>query len=193
VHVAAAEGAEPLLNDDKRRKPWFENVEPPYRRIYGPRLFRLLSTIRRYTAPEARRVLGLSDFEWRVMSQVGDRAPMSLNELAAASSHDKGQLSRGVKRLVEAGLLVRESRRGERGVFISPTAEGRKVFEDLVRLAFQQNDALIEGVTGEELETFSRVIEKIHANAKALVAAEPDREPEEVALALTRKRTRAAV
>lgn len=182
-----------MLNDDKASKRWFENVEPPYRRIYGPRLFRLLSTIRRYTAPEARRVLGLSDFEWRVMSQVGDRAPMSLNELAAASSHDKGQLSRGVKRLVEAGLLVRESRRGERGVFISPTAEGRKVFEDLVRLAFQQNDALIEGVTGDELETFSRVIEKIHANAKALVAAAPDQEPEEVAIAHTRKRTRAAV
>jgi len=172
-----------------KRKPWFERVDPPHRRIYGPRLFRLLSTIRRYTAPQARRILGLSDFEWRVMSQVGDRAPMSLNELAAVSSHDKGQLSRGVKRLVEAGLLVRESRKGERGVFISPTAAGRKVFDDLVALAFRQNDALIDGITGEELETFSRVIEKITSNAQALVAAEPEQECEQVARAATRRKT----
>ncbi len=179
-----------MVNDESRRKPWFENIDPPYRRIYGSRLFRLLSTIRRFTSPQARRELGLSDFEWRVMSQVGDRAPMSLNELAAVSSHDKGQLSRGVKRLVEAGLLVRESRRGERGVFISPTAAGRKVFEDLVRLAFRQNDALIEGVTGEELETFSRVIEKIQANADSLLAAEPTPMSEEEALTITSKRAR---
>ncbi len=182
-----------VLNDPNRRKPWFENIDPPYRRIFGPRLFRLLSTMRRFTAPQARRQLGLSDFEWRVMSQVGDRSPMSLNELAAVSSHDKGQLSRGVKRLVEAGLLVRESRRGERGVFISPTSPGRKVFEDLVRLAFSHNDALIDGITGEELEIFNRVIEKIQANADHLVAGASELESEAVAMDITRKRYRTAL
>ncbi len=182
-----------MVNDENPRKPWFENIDPPYRRLFGPRLFRLLSTMRRFTAPRARRELGLSDFEWRVMSQVGDRSPMSLNELAAVSSHDKGQLSRGVKRLVEAGLLVRESRRGERGVFISPTPEGRKVFDNLVRLAFSHNDALIEGITGEELETFNGVIEKIQANAEGLLAGEPDLEPMDVAMEHTRKRFRTAV
>lgn len=191
MHVVPVEGAG-LTEATIKRKPWFENVDPPYRRIYGHRLFRLLSTIRRFAAPQARRTLGLSDFEWRVMSQVGDRAPMSLNELAAVSSHDKGQLSRGVKRLVEAGLLVRESRRGERGVFISPTAAGRKVFDDLVSLAFRQNDALIDGITGDELETFSRVIERIQANADSLLAAEPTPMSEEEALTSTRKRARQA-
>ena len=190
MHGVPVEGAG-LTETATKRQPWFERVDPPHRRIYGPRLFRLLSTIRRFTAPQARRTLGLSDFEWRVMSQVGDRAPMSLNELAAASSHDKGQLSRGVKRLVEAGLLVRESRRGERGVFISPTPAGRKVFDDLVGLAFHQNDALIDGITGEELETFSRVIEKIQANATALLEAEPEHESEEIGRLATRRRTRA--
>jgi DNA-binding MarR family transcriptional regulator len=122
--------------------------------------------------PQARRELGLSDFEWRVMSQVGDRAPMSLNELAAVSAHDKGQLSRGVKRLVEAGLLVRETRKGERGVFISPTNAGREVFDQLVALAFKQNEALIEGLTPDELATFWQVLDKLEANAQALLCAE---------------------
>ncbi len=88
---------------------------------------------------------------------------------------------------------MRESRRGERGVFISPTPTGRKVFDDLVKLAFSQNDALIEGITGEDLEAFSRVIEKIQANAEGLLAAEPDLEPMGLAMDLTRKRYRSVV
>ena len=84
-------------------------------------------------------------------------------------------------------------RRGERGVFISPTSPGRKVFEDLVRLAFSHNDALIDGITGEELEIFNRVIEKIQANADHLVAGASELESEAVAMDITRKRYRTAL
>ncbi len=145
---------------------------PAHRRLQAPRLFHILNMVRRFAGPQARRQLGLSDFEWRVMSQVGDRAPMSLNALAAVSAHDKGQLSRGVKRLVEAGLLVRETRRGERGVFISPTQAGREVFQRLVQLAIDQNDAIIAGLTEAELKAFSALLDKLEANAQALLATE---------------------
>jgi DNA-binding MarR family transcriptional regulator len=150
--------------------------EPLHRRLEAPRLFKLLSLIRRSAAPEIRRELGLSDFEWRILSQVGDRAPMSLNELAAVTSHDKGQLSRGVKRLVQAGFLVRESRRGERGVFISPTKAGKALFARLAEQAFRRNERLIKGLTPEELKVLSRVIDKLEANAMAMLAAEQEAE-----------------
>ncbi len=172
-----------MTNDKNERSFWFDRADQPHRRLQGPRLFKLLSLIRRSGAPDARRELGLSDFEWRVMSQVGDRAPMSLNELAAVSTHDKGQLSRGVKRLVEAGLLVRETRKGERGVFISPTGAGKKVFEQLVALAFRRNDTLIEGLTSDELTVFGSVLDKLEANATAMWAEQqrcrtsPEAEP----------------
>lgn len=163
------------MSDDVREpKLWCKGGKSPHHRLQGPRLFKILSMIRRFAGPQARRELGLSDFEWRVMAQVGDRAPMSLNELAAASAHDKGQLSRGVKRLVEAGLLVRESRRGERGVFISPTPAGEEVYERLVRLAFTQNDLLIAGLSSEQLKVFSTVLDKLEANAQALLVAEQE-------------------
>lgn len=163
-----------MSDDSQDSKTRFEPCASPHRRLQGPRLFKILSMIRRFAGPQARRELGLSDFEWRVMAQVGDRAPMSLNELAAVSAHDKGQLSRGVKRLVEAGLLVRESRRGERGVFISPTPAGRLVFERLVGLAYKQNEALIAGLTGEQLKIFNTVLDKLEANCHALLLAEQD-------------------
>ena len=158
---------------DKRKQYWFERV-PPHRRPQAPRMFKILAMIRRFAGPQARRELGLSDFEWRVMSQVGDHGPMSLNELAAASRNDTGQLSRGVKRLVEAGLLVRESRRGERGVFISPTEAGRKVFDQLIDLAYRQNDMVFEGVPPEQLEVFNAVLDRIEVNVQALMEAELD-------------------
>ncbi len=162
-----------MAAEQQDAKYWFEREKGQHGRLLAPRLFKILGLMRRFSAPQARRELGLSDFEWRVMSQVGDRAPMSLNELAAVSRHDKGQLSRGVKRLVEAGLLVRESRRGERGVFISPTVEGRKVFNQLVDLAFAQHGALIQGLTPEQLSGFSKVLDKLESNALELLAAEP--------------------
>lgn len=144
--------------------------EPLHRRLETPRMFKLLSLIRRGAAPQIRGELGLSDFEWRIMSQVGDRAPLSLNELAAVTGHDKGQLSRGVKRLVEAGVLVRESRRGERGVFISPTKKGRELFDRLAEQAVRRNARLIRGVTDEELRVLARVFDKMEANVMDILA-----------------------
>ncbi len=159
---------------DQQQVGGTKTEEPLYKRLEFPRLFMILSLVRRFAGPEARQTLGLSDFEWRIMAQVGDRAPMSLNDLAAASTHDKGQLSRGVKRLVEAGLLLRESRRGERGVFISPTAEGRKVFDRLVQLAVDQNEALMEGLTAEQRQSFGRILDQLEANALARLGALQD-------------------
>ena len=164
-------------NSQKKPAPSGDE-EPLHRRLETPRIFKVMSLIRRGSAPEIRRELGLSDFEWRIMSQVGDRAPMSLNELAAITSHDKGQLSRGVKRLVEAGFLVRESRRGERGVFISPTKQGQQLFDRLAEQAARRNARLIEGLTPQELKVLSRVIEKLEANALAMMA-EQGEHPEE--------------
>ncbi len=161
-----------MTDQESERGSWVDRADQPHRRLQAPRLFKLLSLIRRSGTPGSRRELGLSDFEWRVMSQVGDKAPMSLNELAAVSTHDKGQLSRGVKRLVEAGLRVRETRRGERGVFISPTEAGKRVFEQLVDLAFRRNDMLIKGLTPEQLKAFADVLDKMEANAMAMLSDE---------------------
>jgi DNA-binding MarR family transcriptional regulator len=143
--------------------------QPLHRRLEAPRMFKLLSLIRRGAARQIRGELGLSDFEWRIMSQVGDRAPLSLNELAAVTGQDKGQLSRGVKRLVEAGLLVRETRRGERGVFISPTKAGLALFDRLAEQAVRRNTRLIAGVTDEDLKVLARVFDKMEANALAML------------------------
>jgi DNA-binding MarR family transcriptional regulator len=172
VHAAGPTGEEAVVARDQEQRTNAQDEQLPLqRRLEMPRLFMILSLVRRFAAPEARQTLGLSDFEWRIMSQVGDRPPMSLNDLALASTHDKGQLSRGVKRLVEAGLLVRQSRRGERGVFISPTEAGRQAFDRLVQLAAEQNEVMMQGLTAQERRSLARILEQLEANALQKLAS----------------------
>ena len=77
--------------------------------MLGFRLFSLLGVVRRLGARAVRQELGLSDFEWVIMSHVGAK-PLSFNELAGRISHDKGQISRGVKRPDAAAELRGEAR-----------------------------------------------------------------------------------
>ena len=70
------------MTDDKNEgRFWFDRLDQPHRRLQSPRLFKLLSLIRRSGTPDARRELGLSDFEWRVMSQYRPHRSVSLIQL----------------------------------------------------------------------------------------------------------------
>ena len=142
--------------------------------LEAPRLFRALSLIRRSAIPTWRRELGLSEFEWRMMSHVGASGPISLTDLANLTTQDKGQLSRCIRRLVDAGLLQRKSQRGRRGVFISQTAAGQMVFDQIMQLAVNHNARLIQGITADRLRTFAGVLQEIETNALAMITEEPD-------------------
>ena len=145
-------------------------------RLLAPRMFNLLGLIRRVGVRAVRRELGLSEFEWLVMSHVGQR-PLTFTELAERMGHDKGQLSRGVTRLVESGLLTRQRRRASRSVVIAASQEGQKVFERLIAMAILGQNKLVQGVSPQDLDTFVGVMEQMKANASALLAAregEPD-------------------
>ena len=52
---------------------------------------------------------------------------------------------------------------------------GEKVFERLVQLGPSgKNEALIQGLTAEQLLIFSTVLDKLESNAQALLAAEQE-------------------
>jgi DNA-binding MarR family transcriptional regulator len=143
-------------------------------RLLSARLIMLVTLIRRTAALTYRRELGLSEVDWRIVSQVGEFAPLSLNELADVIGLDRGQLSRGVTRLVAAGLLTRTARRGGPGILIGLTARGEDIFVHLMELAHRRNAAFIDGIDAGDLRTFSAVLERMTENARALLAAEQD-------------------
>src|SRR6185312_6070923 len=69
--------------------------------LVSMRMIRLFVMLRKSGVLAHRRHFGLSETEWRIMTQLGARAPLSLNGLADVMLQDRGQLSRAVKAMVE--------------------------------------------------------------------------------------------
>jgi DNA-binding MarR family transcriptional regulator len=146
-------------------------------RLVSARLITLVTQIRRTAALTYRRELGLSEVDWRVLSQIGEHAPLSLNALAEVIGLDRGQLSRGVSRLVAAGLATRAARRGGPGIVIALSPVGEALFARLMKLALERNAAFTRGIAAQDLATFSAVLDRMTVNARALLASEQAKTP----------------
>ena len=72
-------------------------------RLVTMRMVWLFTLMRRGGVLAQRRRFGLSEIEWRIMTQLGTGARLSLNALAEALLQDRGQLSRAVKGMVTRG------------------------------------------------------------------------------------------
>lgn len=140
------------------------------------RMIILFGVMRRSGAITQRHQFNLSETEWRIMAQVGEFAPLSLNGLAELLLLDRGQLSRTVKGMVERGLLSRERKPGGPEIEIDLTKEGRELHSRMVERAVERDRVLIEGIPQEDLNTLRRVIDTMIARAEAMMDAEAEAE-----------------
>jgi len=138
------------------------------RRLVVAHLITLMKVLYRSAGPAYRSETRLSDFEWRVIMQVGDHGPIVLTALATLLHQDKGQVSHAVKALVKAQLLSREHLRAP----IALTKSGRAVFERIVKLGRTRNAVLVRDLTETERRTLPQILMKLHANARAMLAQE---------------------
>jgi DNA-binding MarR family transcriptional regulator len=138
------------------------------RRLVVARLITLMKVLYRSAGPAYRSETKLSDFEWRVIMQVGDHGPLVLTALATLLHQDKGQVSHAVKGLVKAQLLSREHLRAP----IALTKSGRAVFERIVKLGRARNAVLIRDLTETERRALPQMLMKLQANARAMLAQE---------------------
>jgi DNA-binding MarR family transcriptional regulator len=145
---------------------------PLSRRLIVVRVIQLARFIRRGADLLYPRVSGLSDFEWRLLARVCETPGLSVSELGAQMELSIAQASRGVKRLVLAGLLRRENIGGGPGVAISPTPLGRTVYAPLVELAIEADRELTAGISEADLQALDRIIVTMTRNALARVARE---------------------
>ncbi len=156
---------------------WHGDEEGPLaRRLLSIRMIRFVDFVRRSGALAYRRVSGLSGFEWLLLARACEVPTLSINELAEILNRDVGQVSRGVKRLVSAGLLRSRRRGGGPGVLITPTALGQTVYGPLQTLAEERDAELTRGISSEDLATLTRCIETLTANALDMLAREQSRQ-----------------
>lgn len=136
------------------------------------RMIRLFGLMRRSGALAQRREFDLSEIEWRIITQVGAFAPLSLNGLADLLLLDRGQLSRAVKGMVERGLLKRERKPGGPEIQIEMTEQGHDLYQDMVKRTIERDHRLTRGMPEDDLETIRRVVDIMIVRAEELLEDE---------------------
>lgn len=144
----------------------------PMRGVFTHRIVSLLDLLRRSGTMAHRRNFDISGIEWRIMSQVGDNAPLSLNDLADRLNLDRGQVSRAVKAMKERGLVDSARRPGGPAIEITLSAEGKGLYARMVRLAVERNAFLVGDIPDDEIERVSAVLDRLSRKAQILLDRE---------------------
>jgi DNA-binding MarR family transcriptional regulator len=111
----------------------------------------------------------------RVLVMVSGTGVMTVNEIAAGLGVNASSASRTCERLVRAGLLHRAERHDDRRHNdISPTDAGREVVDGVMRRRRSELAAMLEDLTGAELEQLSRGLDALNLVADRR-EADPDR------------------
>lgn len=144
----------------------------PLGQLVTMRMIILFGLLRRSGVLAQRRQFDLSETEWRIMVQVGEFAPLSLNGLAELLLQDRGQLSRAVKAMVERGLLSRERKPGGPEIEIDLTPQGREVYGRMVERVVERDRRLIDGIPPEDIKVLWRVIDTMVGRADQMMEEE---------------------
>lgn len=156
-------------------KPRSSTIEPPgIRELLSYRLHVVANLLSRGAELRYGREFGVSLWEWRTVALLGGAAgAQSLNELARAAGIDKSQMSRVVSGLAARGLVLRAIDANDgRGVRLTLTRKGRKLYEGLIRAAAERNDAFLDCLTEKERAAFDAALDKLAARAKQFIERE---------------------
>ena len=112
---------------------------------------------------------GLTMSDGRCLTAVGTFEPMSVNELAHYANLNKGQASRAAQSLVDQGLISKQSSELDgRGVTLSLTPQGRKVWKRTMDMVHRRNEEIFGCLSKSELRHFETLLDRlISHNQKA--------------------------
>jgi DNA-binding MarR family transcriptional regulator len=109
--------------------------------------------------------------EWRVLVTLGQYGVMTGKAIGAHSHMHKTKVSRAVALLEKRKLLVRRANRADmRESFLSLTANGRAMYEEVAPHALEFTRRLTEILAPDDREAFNRAVEQLTDRSAQLVA-----------------------
>ena len=136
------------------------------------RLSVLTNTISEGLARRYRDLQPLSVTEWRILAVLGRFPGLVASEVCDRTAMDKVAISRGVRSLMEKGILDRQQDRSDRRrqrLFISP-GRGERVLQQIVPVALRYECQLVESLDAGELEVLSEIMGKLMRKSETLDA-----------------------
>ncbi len=156
-------------------RPRSSTIElPGIRELLSYRLHVVANLLARGAVLRYRRVFGVSLWEWRSIALLGGaQGALSLNQLASAAGIDKSQMSRVVSGLAARRMVLRAIDANDgRGVRLTLTRSGRKLYEGLIRAAAERNDAFLDCLSPKQRATFDDALAKLAARARETIERE---------------------
>ncbi len=109
--------------------------------------------------------------EWRVLVTLGQYGVMTGKAISAHTHMHKTKVSRAVALLEKRKLLLRRANRADmRESFLSLTASGRVMYEELAPHALDFVRRLTEILSANDRDAFDRALKKLTARSAELVA-----------------------
>ena len=144
------------------------------RELLSYRLHEVANLLSRGAELRYRREFGVSLWEWRTLALLGAvREPLSLSHLAHAAGIHKSQMSRVVSGLAKRKLVARDTNSEDaRGVHLTLSKRGRKLYEGLIAAAAQRDRAFRDCLTKAEKQAFDSALAKLAGQARVFIRQE---------------------
>jgi DNA-binding MarR family transcriptional regulator len=147
--------------------------------VQRPALDRTLTwrmhTLHKLTDQESQRLYpqetGLSLSDGRCLSAIGSFEPLSVNRLAQLANLNKAQASRSAQYLADQGLIAKADTPGDgRGVELTLTAAGRKVWRKAMEFIESRNEAIFGCLSSQERKLLGELFDRLIAHASESAA-----------------------
>jgi DNA-binding MarR family transcriptional regulator len=113
---------------------------------------------------------GIGIPEWRVLVSLGQFGVMTGKAIGTRTHMHKTKVSRAVAQLEDRKLLTRRANRDDlREAFLSLTAEGRAVYDELAPRALEFTDRLSEVIAPGDRAAFDRAVRQLTERSAGLV------------------------
>jgi DNA-binding MarR family transcriptional regulator len=147
---------------------------PTIRELLSYRLHQVANLLSRGAEMRYRREFGVSLWEWRTVALLGGSGePQSLNDLARAAGMDKSQMSRVVSGLTGKRMVRRETdAKDARGIRLSLTRAGKKLYQRLIRAAAERNSAFLGCLSARERDCLEQAMRKLAHEARSFIQKE---------------------
>ena len=120
------------------------------------------------------RRFGLGVTEWRVIAVLGRYPGLSANAVAARTAMDKVAVSRAVARLLERGLIQRDTHDDDRRrSVLELSGAGYRIYDEVVPVALDYERRLLAPLEPDERVQLDRLLEKL-AQAMKGMESDPD-------------------
>lgn len=114
-----------------------------------------------------RKKYAMTRTEWRVLAHVGEFGRMTAKDICERASLHKTKVSRAVVALEQKHWLQRSTNeRDRRAEHLILTPTGVQAYHDLTKEAVALNAQLVDGLSADELATFSKVLNSLSRNSK---------------------------